>query len=195
MDLDQLFNHYGSDKTINGYAPIYHSLFKHLRNNPIDLLEIGIGTMIPGVHSSMVGYALDGYKPGGSLRAWRDYFPQGKIIGCDVQPDTQFSEDRITTFLCDSTSKTSVEVAAEIILVDINFDIIIDDGSHRDEDQLKTLRNMYPLLKTGGYYIVEDIYPNSKMSGPFHDQVKEICKDAMFYMNDKKNLLIISKRM
>src|SRR5579863_5736399 len=131
MDLDELFNHYGSDKTRNGYAPIYHSLFKHIKNNRINLLEIGIGTMIPGVHSSMVGYSLPGYKPGGSLRAWRDYFPNSNILGADVQSDTQFTEDRISTILCDSTSPEKTEE----IFKGKSFDIIIDDGSHYDEHQ------------------------------------------------------------
>jgi len=190
MDLDALFNHYGSDKTRNGYAPVYHSLFKNLKNNKLSLLEIGIGTMIPGVHSSMVGYSLEGYRPGGSLRAWRDYFPNGEILGADVQPDTQFTEDRIKTILCDSTSSEAVLGSFK----DKSFDIIIDDGSHWDENQLKTLRNLYKYVKTGGYYIVEDVYPNSRMSGPFLDEVKKICDDGLLYLTEKKNLIIISKR-
>jgi len=137
MDIDQLFNFYGSDKTRNGYAPLYHSLFKNIKDKPIDLLEIGIGTMIPGVHSSMVGFSLPGYKPGGSLRAWRDYFINGQIVGADVQPDTQFTEERIKTYICDSLSiKNTTDVFSDKL-----FDIIIDDGSHRDEHQLKPLEN------------------------------------------------------
>lgn len=192
MDLDQLFTHYGSDKTVNGYAPIYHALFKHIKDRPINLLEIGIGTMIPHVHSSMVGYALNGYKPGGSLRAWRDYFTRGMIYGADVQPDTQFTdEDRIKTILCDSTSGEVVE----LFLLEKQFDIIVDDGSHNDQDQLKTLSLLYCLLNKGGYYIVEDVTRNSRMAGVFHSKIKEIIGNDLFYMNDNKNLLIISKRL
>ena len=55
MELDELMNKYGSDKARNGYVPVYHSFLKHMRTRPIDLLEIGIGTMIPGAASSMVG--------------------------------------------------------------------------------------------------------------------------------------------
>ena len=41
MELAELFNKYGSDKNRNGYTPVYHSLFKNLREKPIVLLEIG----------------------------------------------------------------------------------------------------------------------------------------------------------
>ena len=78
-DLGQLFRLYGSDKDTNGYTSVYHTLFDHMKQKPMRLLEIGIGTMIPNVPSSMVGYSRPGYKPGGSLRAWRDYFVRGDI--------------------------------------------------------------------------------------------------------------------
>lgn len=193
-DLCDLFNKYGSDKDRNGYAQVYHTLFHKMRNEPINMLEIGIGTMIPGVHSSMQGYALAGYKPGGSLRAWRDYFVNGRIIGADVQPDTQFSdEERIETYLCNSTSKTEI---AELFnkLGDIKFDIIIDDGSHHDMDQINTLRNFYPYVKPGGYYIIEDIYIGSKVT-TCPSIVGCCCNhDPYFYVGVKNNICVIHKQ-
>lgn len=191
--LSKLFNHYGSDKDKNGYTPLYHTLFFKIKDEPVKLLEIGIGTMIPGVKSSMVGYALENYKPGGSLRAWRDYFVNGEIIGMDVQPDTQFQdEERIQTHLCDSTDICSVYMKMSEIITkeskDTNlnisgtsyYDIIIDDGCHLDTSQLKTLQNFYPFLKKGGIYVIEDIYPGSSVSrNP--SQIKSIVGDDPFY--------------
>lgn len=136
--LGDLFNKYGSDKDRNGYSPYYDSIFKNIRLKPIDFLEIGIGSMIPGVHSSMVGYSLPGYSPGGSLRAWRDYFPNSQITGIDIQPDTQFSEHRITTHLSSSTDR----IALDRVLGAVMFDIILDDGSHLPDNQLQTLINL-----------------------------------------------------
>jgi hypothetical protein len=107
---------------------VYHALFDRRRHERLTLLEVGIGTMRPGAHSSMRGYALAGYRPSGALRAWRDYFARGEIYGVDVQSDTQFSEERITTALCDSTDPR--QVAAFVQGLDgLRFDIIIDDGS------------------------------------------------------------------
>lgn len=188
--LRDLFNKYGSDKDKNGYSPYYESLFHHMRYKKVRLLEIGIGTMIPGAASSMVGYALENYKPGGSLRAWRDFFEMGEILGCDVQPDTQFTEEGIRTVLADSTNEHAVNNA----LGDLKFDIIIDDGSHLDTHQLFTLRNLWPRLNDGGFYIVEDIYPGSRMSGEFIKHIESVIdKEASYYFSADKNLCIILK--
>src|SRR5690348_3556062 len=121
-DLASLFTMYGSDKTRNGYSPLYETLFRHLRNEPISLCEIGIGTLIEGVPSSMTHFCLPGYRPGGSLRAWRDYFSKGQIYGIDVQKDCLFTEERITTILANSTNRDEVKNA----LGNKVFDIILD---------------------------------------------------------------------
>ncbi len=190
--LKELFNKYGSDKDSHGYTPYYDAVFKNIRDKPISLLEIGIGTMIPGVPSSMVGYALPGYKPGGSLRAWRDYFSQGLIFGMDIQPDTQFTDDRIATMLGDSTNFKSVAKA----LGDDNmtFDIIIDDGSHMDDHQMATLRNLFARLNPGGYYIIEDITAWNRIPRELREEVDRlVANTSCYYFSEKQDLLVISK--
>jgi SAM-dependent methyltransferase len=188
-DLGDLFNTYGSDKDRNGYTPVYDSLFKHIRTDDIALLEIGIGTMIPGVQSSMVGYALPGYAPGGSLRAWRDYFVKGQIVGIDIQPDTQFTDDRITTALANSSDKSALDA----VLGDKTFDIIIDDGLHWDETQMATLRNLWDRVRPGGFYIIEDITEWSRIPTEFRSQIPVIVGQSPFFFTEKKNILVISK--
>jgi hypothetical protein len=191
MDLDELMNKYGSDKTRNGYVPMYHSFLKHLRSKPIDLLEVGIGTMIPGAPSSMVGYSLPGYAPGGSLRAWRDYFPQGEIIGVDIQQDTQFVEERIQTFLADSSSKEQLDG----VLGSRMFDVIIDDGLHYDEVQVKTMENLWSRVRPGGYYIIEDVTEWSRIPTQFRNRIESILgNDGFFFLTEKKNFLIASRK-
>jgi hypothetical protein len=197
FELDAIFTYYGSDKTVNGYAPMYEALFRNIRQNEISLLEIGIGTMIEGAHSSMVGYSQPGYAPGGSLRSWRDYFPNGTIVGFDVQADTQFTDDRITTHLCDSTvDKEDVDGFFESKGIG-QFDIIIDDGSHVDYHQLTTLENFFDKVKSGGFYIIEDIYPGSKMyslQGEFRSRFLDVVGDNLYFFTERKNFMVISKR-
>lgn len=186
--LTNLFNKYGSDKARNGYVPLYETLFRARRSDPISLLEVGIGTMIEGVHSSMVGYALPGYKPGGSLRAWRDYFPNACISGCDVQPDTQFTdEERITTYLCNSTQSADVTKTFDGKM----FDIIVDDGSHAAMDQISTLHNMLPHLKKDGIYVIEDVHEGSYVSTHNHDVQAMFPQTHQFLVGLKNNQLVI----
>ncbi len=177
----------------NGYADLYECLFCKDRNRIETVLELGIGTMLPGVHSSMVGYASAGYKPGGSLRSWRDFFPNATIYGIDVQPDMQFDgEDRIGTFLCNSTDRSQVDQLIKRMNFN-EFDIILDGSSHRIEDQLATLRNLYQFVKEGGTYIVEGV----ANGGLFHDRdrIKAVCGDDPFFFHGSHNdPLVIVKR-
>jgi hypothetical protein len=151
-ELSDLFAKYGTPK--DGYPVIYEMLFRHQRQRITSVLEIGVGTMIPGARSSMVDWALPGYLPGGSLRAWRDWFPNATITGLDVQSDTLFTEPRIQTRLCDSQNGS--EVVACLGQPSSMFDLIIDDADHSVWGQLFTCENIYPYLASGGYYIIED---------------------------------------
>lgn len=157
LDLVELLNHHASDKeSQNSYGAVYHALLKHMRGHYFNLLEIGIGTVTPGAHSSMFGHDLPGYRPGASLRAWRDYFPHARIYGFDVQPDTMIEDARIFTALVDSTSGAQVENFFKLSLAQ-EFAVVIDDGSHLVEHQLATMRNLLPRVARGGYYVVEDV--------------------------------------
>jgi hypothetical protein len=192
-DLASLFNKYGSDKDRNGYSHLYSILFDHLKNNEMNVLEVGIGTMTEGAASSMKGYMPDSYLPGASLRAWRDYFVNSQVYGADVQPDTQFEETRIKTFLCDSTSRDAVN--AVIGASGLKFDIIVDDGWHWDNAQISTLKNFFPYLKEGGIYVIEDIYPGSGLSAN-PDLIRDtIGPYEYYYVGLKNNQCVIRKRI
>jgi hypothetical protein len=194
LDLADLFNKYGSDKDRNGYSHLYSILFDNIRNEKLNVLEIGIGTMLQGACSSMKNYMPDTYKPGASHRAWRDYFVNSNIYGVDIQVDTQFSEDRINTFLIDSTNQT--EVNNLMSNLNIKFDIIVDDGWHWDEAQKKTLVNFFPYLKENGLYIIEDIYPGSNLNSSTPEVIKNIIGNyEHFFVGLKNNQCVIRKRL
>jgi hypothetical protein len=151
MRLLDLFRRVGTGSK-GCYAPAYEMLLRDRRESVEALLEIGIGTLDPKAPSTMFGWADADYKPGASLRAWRDYFPRAQIFGVDIWAGTQFVEERIRTFLCNSTDP---DATAKLDIP--GLDVIIDDGSHASEDQLATLRNFFPKLKAGGFYFIEDI--------------------------------------
>lgn len=156
-DLTGLFDREGTDKG-RWYGGLYDVLLAPHRETIRCVVEIGIGTMIPGADSSMVGWSQDHYRPGGSLRAWRDFFPRAEIHGVDPAPDTQLiGEPRIHTHLCDSRNAEQVsEVLAALKHLP---DLIIDDGLHDAPSQMATLRNFLPALRPGGLYVVEDVLP------------------------------------
>jgi hypothetical protein len=97
------------------------------------------------------------YRPGNSLRAWKEFFPNAEIYGCDIDPSTMIlGEDRITTFVLDQTT-FKLEDLEKFPL----FDIIIDDGLHRDDVNLRTFIILQNKLKSNGLYVVEDLRANS----------------------------------
>jgi cephalosporin hydroxylase len=177
MQIRQLFEAEGTDKGV--YAAAYEILLAARRKQIGRVLEIGIGTLRPGVPSSMVGFAAPHYRPGGSLRAWRAYFPNAQIVGIDVQSDTQFEEDRIETFICNSTDSAKVQ---QFLADQRPFDLIVDDGSHRSEDQLATLKNFFPALAVGGLYVIEDIHWQTELFSNT-DRVEPLIDGAPYCIN------------
>jgi len=133
------------------YTPEYHKILKDLRNNIQNILEIGIGTV-----KLMQSLTNDSYKPGASLRMWRDYFPNANIFGCDIVTDVLFSEERIKTFQTDQSNEKSLNTLMSNI--GNKLDLIIDDGSHIQEHMITSFKILWKSLKVNGIYIIEDIH-------------------------------------
>lgn len=130
-------NHSKTESHIEDYLPTYEWYFSPRRNDPLKMLEIGIGR-------------------GGSPRIWREYFPKGEIYGADFFRDKFYTEDRIqANFWCDQHDpSTLIEMMEKIG----PCDIIIDDGSHSCDAQINSLVYLYNYVKSGGLYIIEDCH-------------------------------------
>lgn len=187
MTLAELFEKYGTDKGRNEYTAMYERILDPIREQPIRILEIGIGTLDPNAFGTMVGFSGEGYAPGGSLRAFRDYCPHATLLGIDVQPDTQFTEERIETGLCDSGDALSV---ARFFArrSDEPFDLVIDDGGHWPAMQIATLVNFHSKVREGGRYVIEDV--NGEDSYVFHFW-KEIVGDRFRVVERRVNALVL----
>lgn len=164
--LSELCDQYGSDKgSANSevkpypwpphtYTGIYSLIFGLNRFAVSKVLECGIGSNSEGQKSNMTKSG----KPGASLRVWRDFFPKAEIYGIDIDQKTLFQESRIKTYEVDQTSARSInEFKAKIL--NIEFDIIIDDGLHEFLAGKKLFSNLYSILKNEGFYVIEDIMP------------------------------------
>jgi methyltransferase family protein len=141
-DLTSLAKVYKTDKWGNHfYTPVYEKYFRHLRYKPITLLEIGVG-----------GYAKP-FHGGDSLRMWKRYFPNGKIIGIDLYDKSALQENRIDIIQGDQSDHNFLK---ELAHLKGPFDIIIDDGSHVQSHILASFETLFPLMKPGGIYVIED---------------------------------------
>ena len=135
--LREIYNRYsgtpesGGDKgTEHSYIDLYYEeAFSSYRKESITILEIGI-------------------RRGHSLHMWNEYFDNAKIIGVDIV-DFKIENRGYTLIYGDATKE---ETFSSIH----NLDIIIDDGSHKFKDQMKTFSILWPKLNTNGLYIIED---------------------------------------
>jgi hypothetical protein len=166
--LTELANQYKSDKgddaiglreawgrgmrdEVHGYSLYYDQMFKHYRDEPIVFVEIGIA---------------DWRCPGASLKMWYEYFTQAKIYGYDnfwhelhiakkesVDP-ALYENDRTKIFVGDQGERADI---ARFVQMTGAIDILVEDGSHYPHHQIISLGALFPAIKSGGIYIVEDI--------------------------------------
>ena len=142
-DLDKLAIKYKADKWgKHHYTPVYYDLFKDRRESVKKVLEIGVAE-------------------GASLFMWRDFFPNAMIYGIDNKDNRIFRDLPIYVYKADqSKSNELLEVLDEILPGPNDLDLIIDDGSHKPEDQINTC---VTLLKTNALrygdtvYVIEDV--------------------------------------
>ncbi len=137
--LETIGSRHGTDKSrqLHGYLDFYERFLGELRERPVTLLEIGV---------------LEGQ----SLRMWRDYFRNGRVIGVDIDPTVRrHAGERIAIEIADQSN------VADLVRLGVRhgpFDVVIDDGSHIWEHQITALRYLFPFVKPGGFFIVEDLH-------------------------------------
>jgi demethylmacrocin O-methyltransferase len=136
--LDEIAIGYGTDKSSlnHNYMKLYSIYFGPIRHEKLKIFEIGIDK-------------------GFSLKTWKEYFYNSEITGIDILDLKHMEEDRVNVVLGDQKD--------EKILNEVNksygpFDIIIDDGSHHNDDMKASFECLFPLLKPGGLYIIEDLH-------------------------------------
>ena len=133
----------GTDKFgYHCYTPNYHKLFHRWRDRELKILEIGVG-----------GYQ-DEDRGGQSLATWRDYFPRGEVTGIDIQKKVLDFGPRVAIR---QGSQVDPDFLKALVAERGPFDLIVDDGSHRNEHVVETFALLFPTLKPGGIYVVEDV--------------------------------------
>jgi hypothetical protein len=148
MSLASLIDNTSTDKnTVHSYLELYETLLSPKKNTAKNILEIGIGDFKE--------------KNGGSIKLWKDYFPNAKIYALDILPkhrvlDEIINDKRVVLFT--STNAYDEKFFNENFLnKNLKFDLLLDDGPHTLES-MKTFIRLYSKVMTDdGILIVEDI--------------------------------------
>lgn len=135
--LNRMGIQYATDKVAHGFCPFYDKHLRAGRERVKKVLEIGV-----------LG--------GSSLYMWRDYFPNAIIHGIDVARTGIESADRIATHVADQQDRAQLQALVDEIGTD--FDLIVDDGGHTMGQQQVSLACLFPHVRAGGFYVVEDLH-------------------------------------
>jgi hypothetical protein len=134
--LEEIGNRYQPTKRGMNYLPFYWMHFRDIRMHVRSVLEIGVET-------------------DRSIRMWEEFFPNATIHGMDINPKCKaFEGGRRKIHIGDQGDAGLLKaIAAEAG----GFDIIIDDGSHFVEHQVRTFELLFPTLSDHGIYVIEDL--------------------------------------
>jgi hypothetical protein len=161
--LTSLANLYGTDKGTgrrgHHYTRIYSELLEPIRERPIRMLEIGLLGMRRGGwdDKQLRDRGETQGRDAPSLRMWSQYFPRGEIFGLDFNDFTEVKIERCKIFPrrcierrrnCEPCGRRSAA----------NSMSSSDDASHASDHQQITLGALFPAVKPGGLFIIEDLF-------------------------------------
>lgn len=132
MKITEILKKYATDKeTFHHYGSTYDTIFSIFnRKDKLNILEVGT-------------------QKGGSLLAWKEYFPNANVYGVDVIDvvPKEYRKDTVTRIISDIKEWKN----------DLEWDIVIDDGSHHLLDVAWVVTNYIYKLRVGGVMIIEDV--------------------------------------
>ena len=177
-----------ADRTEHYLKEVYPDILASYQDKAESVLEIGVFR-------------------GASLMVFRDYFTKAHIIGMEIVESNKLKdrfdcEDRVTLVFGDQESEEDLQ---RVIDVGAPFDIVIDDAGHRAKGQIQSYKSLWPHVKSGGLYIVEDLQHSYQEKKPSKGEVirffrEKINKIFLFGNNEIKsikfwpNLLAMEKR-
>jgi SAM-dependent methyltransferase len=120
------------------YFQIYDRHFTPYRKRPVTVVEFGVSH-------------------GGSLQMWKEYFGRkARIIGVDIDPRCkELAEGRVEVIIGDQEDRDFLRSFRERVGP---IDILIEDGGHTMGQQIATFEEMWPAVRDGGVYLVEDLH-------------------------------------
>jgi hypothetical protein len=129
-----------TDKGTHGYLPHYRRHLGPRRWHQLLVFEIGVGQYEIG--------------QGGSLPIWRDYLLRSRVVGIDIDPKHFVWGHRVAFHQADQSDPSQLQA---VIDKHGHPDVVIDDGSHVGDHVVTSFRRLWPNLKAGGLYVIEDL--------------------------------------
>ena len=156
MDLTAIANKSGTDKgTVaglgHGYTPFYELLLSSRRTEALNFCEIGLCRGGPEVEDGSIERIVPSLP---SVEMWHAYLPNAKLYGVDISDFSAFETEWFKFFHADCGDEVQLRKVAEF---GVEFDVILDDGSHAPFHQQQAFLSLFPALRSGGLFIIEDI--------------------------------------
>tara|TARA_B110001450_G_scaffold81790_1_gene77595 strand:- start:281 stop:1138 length:858 start_codon:yes stop_codon:yes gene_type:complete len=122
----------------DNYFEVYEKVLKRFENKKITIVEIGVGN-------------------GGSLFMWKSFFKENsRIIGIELNPDAKKLEKHgFEIYIGDQTDKNFWKKFYKEVG---NIDILLDDGGHRNLQQVTSVMESINYINDSGMIIVEDTH-------------------------------------
>jgi hypothetical protein len=152
--LDDLAWKSGSDKGVfdrtrfrmgHGYTRVYNEVLKPYRDASGAMVEIGLQRQKTRRN-----------QPLPSLQMWRKFLPKMRLIGFDIIDHRGVSRENTTVLQGDQSDRNSLRQIIDAAPGGI--DVVIDDGSHQSLHQQTSFAVIFPHMKSGGVYMIEDMF-------------------------------------
>ncbi|MBK9272797.1 MAG: class I SAM-dependent methyltransferase [Saprospiraceae bacterium] len=165
-EFREIAEKYRNETDKGKYESFYQREFSRMKNDEIIILEIGVFR-------------------GKGMEVLKEFFPNAKVYGIDID---KYCERYGNVFIGSEIDKDFLLSVVDKIG---EPDIIIDDGSHKTSHQKQTFDILFPRLKSGGIYVIEDL-ETSYLSGwldddrPTTDFLKEKIDEVNLYGKSHK---------
>ena len=90
-----------------------------------------------------------GVLDGESLRMWQALFPRGRVTGVDINPDAIWPQGTVRVVARHDDPGLPAVLGGK-------FGLIVDDGCHDGDTVRRSFALLWPLVRPGGFYVVED---------------------------------------
>lgn len=146
---------FSTDKVEHGYLPFYLDVCSRLSIDQLTgerpvIVELGV-------------------RDGSSLMMWRSLVPDAIVMGVDNSAAANMTVEGTEFLHCDHEDPRLFEMIREVyrrkfmLSPDADFgdpfvDLLVDDGSHDGRITGLSFTHLWPLVKPGGLYVIEDWY-------------------------------------